>query len=517
MATITQNLYIDLNTKRFVRQNNSAVGLRSLVFTEGNLYSGNIALFKDGVEYSGDVTSVEIEIGNTVNDIALVRFTGESEIFNLSINGDLIRQFLYNSTSKESVVSMTLTVDNQVYVISNITGNLISNPDGNTGNFIPSWDSVTDKPTDFPPSAHNHPISDVNGLQGALNAKADVSSVSDKVDKVAGKGLSQEDYTTTEKNKLSGIEATKLVHVADSTARKALTSGQVKVGDMVKESGNLETIIVSGAGTSIANGTYVYNGMLYGFKSFIKGEQLIFWAGAWNVGRVDDTATYYLDTTDSETTDPTDGALNWIKLSDGANPVPTLTQGANTPMGKIYTVLDVANLDNDSGWLLENPDAPASFQIHEVTNAQRLAGVRGDGTTPLVKGDMVRVTDQGNRIEVALQTTFNTDSKWQVLVNSFRLYISPEYGPPEMDQDLVVNGIVCGGDTSTYVGWFRLGQLITHNGEGSFDDPYVSNDDGGITYGTVYDNEDGFGAHTITLNITVPDRCSYVKVGGKAY
>jgi hypothetical protein len=45
-------------------------------------------------------------------------------------------------------------------------------------------------------SSHTHPISDVTGLQTALD---------NKVDKVSGKGLSTEDYTTAEKTKLSGI------------------------------------------------------------------------------------------------------------------------------------------------------------------------------------------------------------------------------------------------------------------------------------------------------------------------
>ena len=48
-------------------------------------------------------------------------------------------------------------------------------------------------------------------LDAALNAKANASDVtsalSNKVDKVSGKGLSTNDYTTTEKNKLAGIEA----------------------------------------------------------------------------------------------------------------------------------------------------------------------------------------------------------------------------------------------------------------------------------------------------------------------
>lgn len=61
-------------------------------------------------------------------------------------------------------------------------------------------------------------ISDLAGLQSALNGKVDVVTyeneqqaqdnlIANKVDKVAGKGLSTNDYTTTEKNKLAGIAA----------------------------------------------------------------------------------------------------------------------------------------------------------------------------------------------------------------------------------------------------------------------------------------------------------------------
>ena len=58
-------------------------------------------------------------------------------------------------------------------------------------------------------------ISDLSGLQAALNSKVDVTYeseqqaqdtlIANKVDKVAGKGLSTNDYTTAEKNKLAGI------------------------------------------------------------------------------------------------------------------------------------------------------------------------------------------------------------------------------------------------------------------------------------------------------------------------
>lgn len=63
-------------------------------------------------------------------------------------------------------------------------------------------------------------ISDVEGLQTALNEKANESDVTSglasKVDKEIGKGLSTNDYTTSEKNKLAGIAAGATAVIVDS-------------------------------------------------------------------------------------------------------------------------------------------------------------------------------------------------------------------------------------------------------------------------------------------------------------
>lgn len=45
---------------------------------------------------------------------------------------------------------------------------------GGTGGPV-SWTQVTGKPTEFPPTSHIHPIVDVTGLQGALDAKVGIS------------------------------------------------------------------------------------------------------------------------------------------------------------------------------------------------------------------------------------------------------------------------------------------------------------------------------------------------------
>lgn len=71
-------------------------------------------------------------------------------------------------------------------------------------------------------------IANVEGLQSALNAKANASDVTSglagKVDKVTGKGLSTNDYTTAEKNKLAGIATGATAVTVDSTLSGSSTN-----------------------------------------------------------------------------------------------------------------------------------------------------------------------------------------------------------------------------------------------------------------------------------------------------
>lgn len=63
-----------------------------------------------------------------------------------------------------------------------------------------------------PSAGSDNPVKS-GGVYNALAEKADAADLASKVDKVAGKGLSTEDYTTTEKTKLSGIEVGAEVNV----------------------------------------------------------------------------------------------------------------------------------------------------------------------------------------------------------------------------------------------------------------------------------------------------------------
>lgn len=71
---------------------------------------------------------------------------------------------------------------------------------------------------------------------GYALASAVTSALAGKVDKVAGKGLSTEDYSTAEKNKLAGIEAGAQVNTVTSVAGKTgavtLAKGDVGLGNV---------------------------------------------------------------------------------------------------------------------------------------------------------------------------------------------------------------------------------------------------------------------------------------------
>jgi hypothetical protein len=57
--------------------------------------------------------------------------------------------------------------------ITETEGDLRYNLKGEGGATAPTWDEVTGKPTEFPPEAHSHQVSEVTGLQGALDEKLD--------------------------------------------------------------------------------------------------------------------------------------------------------------------------------------------------------------------------------------------------------------------------------------------------------------------------------------------------------
>lgn len=153
MATIAQNIHLDLTTGKIVRENNPFVLQRDFTFTEGNVYSGNLILWENGVASEKTISAFTVEIGNTANDIALILAVGTDSDVAISFNGILLRQYLYNVLSRQAVISISLTADGTEYVIDALPVELVANPENNVGESV-TWDNLQDKPSTFPPSAH---------------------------------------------------------------------------------------------------------------------------------------------------------------------------------------------------------------------------------------------------------------------------------------------------------------------------------------------------------------------------
>lgn len=115
------------------------------------------------------------------------------------------------------------------------------------------------------PVTHAHSVSEVTGLQAALDAK---------VDKVTGKGLSTEDYTTAEKSKLAGIAEGAQVNpptTASRTSSSTTTVLQAKAMNDHRVSGDHDGRYLQIAGGTATGHIYVNENLGFG-KYFYLGD-----------------------------------------------------------------------------------------------------------------------------------------------------------------------------------------------------------------------------------------------------
>jgi hypothetical protein len=102
---------------------------------------------------------------------------------------------------------------------------LASNPNGGDLKYFNGKDWVY---------VNNKATGDIAGLQE--DVKQLQTTVANKVDKVPGKDLSTNDYTTTEKNKLAGLS-----NYDDSEVRELITALTLKVNSLEERVTTLET------------------------------------------------------------------------------------------------------------------------------------------------------------------------------------------------------------------------------------------------------------------------------------
>ena len=133
----------------------------------------------------------------------------------------------------------TITIDANGVVSATVGASTWSTITGKPFTSFGTSISVVDGVADVADDGHNHVINNIDGLQDALDGK---------VATVEGKGLSTEDYTTTEKNKLSGIAENANNYTLPTASSSVL--GGVKVGTNLSIDANGVLSATGGGGGS---------------------------------------------------------------------------------------------------------------------------------------------------------------------------------------------------------------------------------------------------------------------------
>lgn len=186
------------------------------------------------------------------------------------------------------------------------------------------------------------------------------NTVSNKVDKVSGKGLSTNDYTTTEKNKLSGIASGAEVNVqsdwnitnstSDAFIKNKPTSLPANGGNSTTVNGHtVESNVPVNAKFTDTNTTYnvvskTANGLVPQLPNETTTTKYLRQDGSWQVPP-DNNTVYTHPTTAGNKHIPTGGAsgqilgysasgtAKWINAPSGSNEIESSTEPTNQSVG----------------------------------------------------------------------------------------------------------------------------------------------------------------------------------------
>ena len=229
---------------------------------------------------------------------------------------------------------------------------------------------------------------DITTLKG--NVQTLQTNLGNKVDKVTGKGLSTEDYTTTEKNKLAGIEANANNYTLPKASGTVL--GGIKIGNNlnIDENGvvsatdtNTTYTTMKGATSSTAGTSGLVPAPQQGQQnSFLKGD------GTW--GTVE-SAAYGEATQDQSGLMSANDKKKLDNIEANANnytlPVATTTRLGGVKAGNNITISGDGTISatdtNTTYEVMEGATSEANGQsglVPAPTQGQQTRFLRGDGT-----------------------------------------------------------------------------------------------------------------------------------------
>ena len=180
----------ELSSKGYLTQHQSLEGLATEEYVKNKITE--VKLEVEDIDLSGYAVKSDLE--KKVDKVEGKSLISDSEIVRLATvknyDDTEIRNTLNNKANTSELHSHT-----NKSVLDNITSSKV-NEWNNKSTFDGNYNNLTNKPT-IPTN-----VSDLTNDSGYLTTHQDISG---KVDKIDGKGLSTNDYTTAEKNKLSGL------------------------------------------------------------------------------------------------------------------------------------------------------------------------------------------------------------------------------------------------------------------------------------------------------------------------
>ena len=389
----TEEIHIELKQGYYPLSNNVDL---SNYYTKNETYNKN--------EVNSLISNIDVDLSNYYNksesdsrykSINYVPTWG-SIGGNIENQTDLIQKFgnYYTKTetyNKSEVNSLISNIDVDVD-LSNYYNKTQSDASYKPVSYTPTWSEVSGKPTTFTPSEHTHTISEIDNLQNTL---------ANKVDKVIGKQLSTEDYTTAEKNKLAGIQEGAEANVnADWNA----TSGDTQI---------LNKPTVFPPSTHIHNIADVNN-----LQTALNGKEPIISIGT--------TSQYFRGDKTWQIIDKSTVGLNNVdNTSDVNKPISTATQTAldlkENVANKATDLLSPDNTKYPTTLAVANENKKATITVELISqlttnfyapNALRInstALISGSGTLTLKVNDVAYTL--GNLIPQGAKITAETTSQ----------------------------------------------------------------------------------------------------------
>ena len=227
-----------------------------------------------------------------------------------------------------------------------------------------SWDDIQNKPSSFPPSSHNHSITEVNNLESALNEKLNVT------DAFSGNYNDLSNVPTSFNPSPHNHPISEVTNLESSLSNK-LEASDVGAVALSNDYGDLDNIPSSFTPSSHSHGDLTNDGKV-----------------GTNSGRIITTTTggaITASSTIASTKMTHSSALSNIGSAANATQS-TINSNINTKLGQKVNTSDLSDVATSGDYedLINTPTIPT--KTSELTND-------GDGTNVFVKNNDSRLTD----------------------------------------------------------------------------------------------------------------------------